>query len=255
MAKRLNEERLNNQGCLMKIIQYNSAHDIMVEFQDKYKAKVNAQYSHFIRGQIKNPFFTSVLGVGIIGVKYPVSINNKATKEYITWRSMLVRCYDKKFKEKHPYYKDTTCCDEWLFYENFYEWLHEQENFDKWFNGDRWAIDKDIVIKGNKLYHPETCCLVPQNVNALFTKNDAIRGELPIGVSMRYSKFSASCHNPFTNKQDKIGVYSTIEEAFFAYKKYKENLIRQVAQIEFDNGNVTEKCYNAMMSHKVEITD
>lgn len=45
--QRLNENKYNNQGCLMKIIEYNNYHDIIVEFQDKYKAKVNTTYDCF----------------------------------------------------------------------------------------------------------------------------------------------------------------------------------------------------------------
>jgi hypothetical protein len=67
--------------------------------------------------------------------------------------------------------------------------------------------------------------------------------------------FSACCHNPFTNKAEKLGVYQTINEAFHAYKRYKEYLIKSVAQIEYNKGNITKKCYEAMMNYEVEITD
>ena len=50
-------------------------------------------------------------------------------------------------------------------------------------------------------------------------------------------------------------MYATPEEAFFAYKTYKEKLIKQIAQIEFDKDNITKTCYDAMMKYKVEITD
>ena len=34
------------------------------------------------------------------------------------------------------------------------------------------SIDKDILVKGNKVYSPNTCCLVPGYVNNLFTKHN-----------------------------------------------------------------------------------
>ena len=43
--------------------------------------------------------------------------------------------------------------------------------------------------------------------------------------------------------------------AFNAYKIYKENIIKQVAEIEYLNGNITKRCYDAMLSYEVEITD
>lgn len=38
---RLGQEKLNNQGSLMKIVEYNNSSDIVVEFQDDYKARVS----------------------------------------------------------------------------------------------------------------------------------------------------------------------------------------------------------------------
>lgn len=252
---RLNEEKYNNQGCLMKIVEYNNAHNITVEFQDEHKIKIKTQYGQFLLGEVKNPYYPSVYEVGIIGTKYPVRRDNKSAKEYEAWKHMLCRCFDKNEKEKYLTYIDATCCEEWLNYENFYEWLHSQPNFDKWYNGKRWNIDKDILIKNNKIYSPETCCLVPSNVNSLFTKSNATRGKFPIGVTAHGKGYQAQCNNLLKGKQECIGSYSTPRGAFLAYKKYKEKLIKQVAQIEYDKGNITKTCYKAMMSYEVEITD
>lgn len=51
---RLLEERTNTQGLSMRIISYKNSHDIDVEFQDGYIAR-HKQYSHFKRGNIRNP--------------------------------------------------------------------------------------------------------------------------------------------------------------------------------------------------------
>ena len=252
----IGEEKYNNQGCLMKIIEYNKSNDIVVEFQDEYKYKVKNAYGNFKRGTIKNPYYPSVYGIGITGNKYPRSINCKITREYDTWIHILQRSFDDKCKERQPSYGVVSCCDEWLNYENFYEWLHNQPNFDKWYNGKRWAVDKDILHKGNKIYSPENCCLIPQNVNCLFLKREAERGRYPIGISYRKDGFLASCHNPFTDKREEIGYYSTPENAFYlGYKPYKEDIIKRVANIEHNNGNITEQCYQAMMNYEVEIDD
>lgn len=254
--ERLGEKRYNYQGCLMKIVKYNKSIDIIVEFQDEYKAKVHASYQYFLLGNVKNPYYPSVCGVGIIGDKYPISINGNLTKEYKIWLSMISRCFKKEYKDKYPTYIDVICCKEWLLYENFYEWVHNQENFSKWLNNNsRWCLDKDILIKGNKIYSSETCCLVPENVNNLFIKGNANRNNLPIGVSVCGNKYRANYHNPYTNKTKYLGVYSTPKEAFDVYKRNKENVIKQIAKSEYDKGNITEKCYNAMMLYQIEIND
>lgn len=239
----------------MKIIKYNNAHDVVVEFQDKYKANIHTEYKHFLSGNVKNPYYTSVFNVGMIGNKYPSFVNGKSTKEHLMWRHMLERCFCDTFKNKHPTYENSSCCEEWLLFENFYEWLHSQENFDKWLNGERWAIDKDILIKGNKIYSPETCCLVPSNVNLLFTKRDTLRSDLPIGVRKNGNGFQAQWCNPFINKKEFSSTYSTANKAFIKYKYCKENLIKKVAKSEYSNGNITKQCYDAMMCYEVEITD
>ena len=111
-------------------------------------------------------------------------------------------------------------------------------------------------MKKNKVYSPETCCLVPQNVNCLFLKRESKRGQYPIGVRYRDGYgFIASCHNPFTNRKEELGSYSTPEKAFYAYKSYKEDIIKQAAKNEYEAGNIIEECYKAMMNYKVEIDD
>lgn len=253
--RRLYETRYNNQNCLMKIVEFESGTGIVVEFQDKYKTKVHTQYQNFIKGEVKNPYHPSVYGVGVIGVKYPVSINSKRTKEYCVWHSMIKRCYDNKTKERQPAYKKSICCEEWLLYENFYEWIHSQENFEKWLNGKRWALEKDILVKKNYIYSPQNCCLVPQNVNCLFLKREALRGDSPIGVKKIGEKYQVSCGDSLTGKSRFLGIYDTVEKAFEVYKKYKEDIIKKVAQIEFDKGNITKRCYDAMVKYQVEMTD
>ena len=254
VENRLGEMKINHQGCLMKIVQYNRVDDILVEFQDEHKGIVHTQYQSFIKGNVKNPYYPMVLGVGMIGSKYPAKINNVETKEYQAWGNIIDRCFNKKIKEKYLAYQNVTCCNEWLLYENFYEWLHSQENFNKW--GDkRWEIDKDILVKGNKIYSPETCCLVPQNINSLFINKSNHRGDLPIGVKRSGKSFIARCSNPITSKREYLGSYSTPYYAFLAYKKYKEDLIKQIAQIEYNNKNISSRCYKAMLNYKVEITD
>lgn len=260
MNERLGEERLNNQGYLMKIVKYNDANNITVEFQDEYCAKVHTIYSNFVRGNVKNPYHPSVCGIGLIGDKYPSKINGKHTKEYKAWRSMIMRSQNKEYKKNHPTYEDVTVCEEWLLFTNFYEWIHSQSNFSKWANGEQWNIDKDIIKKGNKVYSPNTCFLIPNNVNKLFTNHKNARGDCPVGVTY-YKKdniYAAACNNPYSSnkyKRQYLGTYKTKESAFETYKNRKEEIIKQVAQVEFDAGNITEECYNAMMKYEIEITD
>ena len=199
-----------------------------------------------------------IYGIGHSSKINPITVGGKTVKEYETWKGMLKRCRDEQYLLREPTYDGCVVSDEWLYYDNFYDWVISQENYPKWKSGDRkWAIDKDIVYKGNKVYSKETCFLVPQNVNSLFTNRRLHRGKYPIGVDYlkKLNKFRASCMNPFTGKQEHIGVYISSDSAFEAYKNYKENIIRQVAEQELKNNNITEMCYLAMLNYQIEISD
>ena len=119
------------------------------------------------------------------------------------------------------------------------------------------CLDKDILVKGNKIYSPGTCVFVPENINLLFIKSNATRGKYPIGVSYDKSKnkFVSHCNNG-KGKQIKLGIFNNSIDAFNAYKEFKENIIKQVAD-EYKNKypQFPQKLYNAMHKYKVEITD
>jgi len=254
---RIGEENTNYQNCVMQIVKYNSSNDIIVEFQDNYKSEVHCDYRNFIERSVKNPYHPVAYGVGMIGNKYPAFKNNEYVREYSIWHGILQRCYDKTTKEKQPTYLECVVADEWKLYENFYEWIHNQSNYNKWENGERWTVDKDIIRKWNKIYKPDLCSLVPERINTLFTRRQNDRGEYPIGVYY-YKKgdcFRSQCMNPLLNRRILVGEYNNPIDAFVAYKEYKENLIKQLARIEFDRENITEQCYEAMMKYEVEITD
>jgi hypothetical protein len=258
--ERIGLEKYNNQGSLMKIIEYYGCHDIVVEFQDEWKYQTHAQLTQFNDGRIKNPYFPTVFGVGIIGEINHMEDNKKTTKEFQTWYEMIRRCYSKDFKEISPTYQDVTCCEEWLYFPNFYEWLHKQENYNVWKGQKLSCLDKDILIKGNKIYSPEVCLLVPHCVNTLFTKREKERGDCPIGVCQNKNKgnFSVSVSRVKNGKYryKSFGNYPTKEEAFYlGYKPAKENHIKEIAEEEYLRGTITKQCYDAMMNYEVEITD
>ena len=258
--QRLGATNYNNQGCLMKVVEYNNSSDVVVEFQDEYKWKTKTTWYHFINGILYNYYYPNVYGVGITGNKYPTMTNSIKHKEYVTWCSMLQRCFNAKKKQQCSSYQNVTCCKEWLYYPNFYEWLHKQENFEVWLKTEKYCLDKDILKKGNKIYSSETCCLVPERINHLFPNAKSIRGNLPIGVSYDKNKhkYKAQCSirdNDKTQRIIQLGLYDTAIEAFNAYKNQKEFEIKQVAQEEYNKGTISKKCYEAMMKWEVEIGD
>ena len=255
--ERLGMIKHNKQGCLMKVIEYINARNITVMFLDETKYVVkNKTWKEFDIGSIINPYYKSVYGIGYSGAKYPTKKNNKHTVEYILWHSMFVRCYSDISTLTRPTYENITIDKEWHNYEQFYEWIHGQENYDYYINSsERLCLDKDILQKNNKIYSPIFCTLVPERINKLFTKRQNKRGECPIGVHMENNRYIASCSNGSKDTIKYLGSYLTPQEAFLAYKKYKEKLIKSIALEEFNKGSITKKCFDSMNNYKVEISD
>ncbi|MDY6153727.1 MAG: hypothetical protein SPI06_09945 [Terrisporobacter sp.] len=263
---RTGETNVSNEGCAMKIVEYNSTLDIVIEFQDEHKYRLHAQYKDFKNGQCKNPFYPSVYGYGYLGTdkedNIPKAHESKdgksvATWEYLKWQSMLQRCFDNKLKEKEPTYKDVTCCKRWLCFSYFLEDLEILKQEYNWSEDIKLNLDKDILHKGNKIYSLENCVLVPQWINSLFTKNDTKRGKYLIGVcyNKQCKKYQAFCN--INRKLKGLGLYNTPEEAFNAYKIAKENEIKRVAEDCVLKGYITKdgRLYNVMMGYQIKIDD
>ena len=184
-----------------------------------------------------------VYGVGINDYDGCVhEINGVNMESYASWQRMLYRCYGLK---RYPSYVGCSVCDEWLHFSNFKKWF--DENY-----VEGYQLDKDILVKGNKVYSPTTCCFVPPKINYILLNAKRARHDLPLGVHrVRGGKF----YSTYSGKHIYLGTFNTSEEAFQAYKQAKEAHIQEVATQYYNDGKITEKVYNALMNYKVEITD
>ena len=251
--ERLNEENYNTFGTLMKIVEYKNADDIIVEFQDEYKTKIGTTYKWFKNGSVKNPYDKTVHGIGYLGKgKYK---RKDYKKIYDTWGDMLRRCYDPYFINKNLAYKDCFVCEEWHNFQNFAEWWEENVYN---CNNERMHLDKDILVKGNKIYSPQTCLIVPQIINQLFVK-PRIKNNLPIGVGLFNNKKTGQNYlvsRCTVNGHPKTLGYSSLDkpfQAFTIYKRFKESYIKQIAD-EYKN-LIPQKLYDALYKYEVEIND
>ena len=247
---RTGEERLNNFGSKMIIVSYVQWDDIDV-YLPEYDYTINhVTYNNFKRGNIKCPYEPRYYGIGYLGEeKYKMSENGKKTKCYNTWHNMLERCYNPKYQEKYPTYKDCEACESWHNFQTFAEWYNN--NYYQ-IHGEVMCLDKDILCKGNKIYSPETCVFVPEKINLLFIKSDNSRGKDPIGAHQLPSgNYEVRCNNG--EESDYLGRFDNIYEAFYAYKVHKEKIIKQVAD-EYKE-YIPQKLYHALYNYQVEITD
>ena len=232
-----------------KVLKYNDAHNVEIQFLNTGFETV-VELGHIRSGKVKDPYSPSVCGVGVIGAKHPVTINNVLTKEYVLWVHMLQRCYSDSSKKKRPTYEGCEVSDNFKSYEYFYEWCQNQIGF----GIQSFELDKDLLVKGNKVYSEDTSIFIPAEINLLLTKRTASRGKYLIGVCWhKRGKAFVARVNKGKGKRENLGSFNTELEAFNAYKKAKEFFVKEQAN-EWKS-QIDERAYNALMKYEVNIDD
>lgn len=231
----------------IEVLEYHKASKVLIKFLETG----NETYCHSssIRdGNIKDRFSPTVCGVGIIGDEISRR-NGVIDRCYEIWSGMLDRCFNEKIKQKYPTYKNCSMYDDWRYLSKFKEWYLHQAGHDQ----IGWCLDKDILVKGNKVYSPETCCFVPHQINCVVVPQKSSRGDNPIGVSFKKEnkKFCASL--AVNGYPQHLGYYDNNEQAWSAYKVAKEAYIKDLA--EKYKSNIDPRVYDALNNWKVEITD
>lgn len=183
-------------------------------------------------------------GIGINDLNGFVPVRSKA---YQTWRNMIWRCYRINPTSREKSYQECDVCEEWLYFSNFKKWFDKNYVFG-------YALDKDILIKGNKVYSPETCCFIPSEINLLIQDNKGRRSPYAKGVSI--DKRDGGYNAVFWDGVKKTSRRAnTIKDAFSLYKQSKELHIKRVAIKYFQEGKITQKVYQALIDYDVEIND
>jgi len=123
-----------------------------------------------------------VHGVGVNDADYVTHIrkSNKiwACPFYVKWKQMIRRCYSPLWHKQYPTYIGCSVCPEWRYFSKFRLWMENQ----KW---EGMALDKDLLVKGNQVYGPDTCCFIPAAINTLFSPGKKKKNlHLPEGVTL-----------------------------------------------------------------------
>lgn len=118
---------------------------------------------------------------------------------------------------------------------------------------DTWHLDKDILVRDNKVYYPETCCFVPSEINKLLSVKKSNRGKYPPGVTLR--KDGKRFQSRVTKYGERVclGLFNTPEEAFQVYKEAKEKYIKEIA--DKWKGFIEPKVYKALYEFEIRESD
>lgn len=223
---------------------------VVVEFDDEYKYRKTVMYSNFAKGNVRNPYDKSAFGIGYLGVGEHLTIHepyhNKhidplrkwySSRAYRVWKDILLRCYEESMRHKALAYEDCITCDEWHNFQNFAGWF--EDNFYD-IEQTRMDVDKDILIKNNKIYAPDRCLIVPHRINLLFVNGKKSNG-LPCGIHKRGNRYSAMYNTKL------LGTFETVELAVSAYEKEKRVAISRVADEYRDL--IPRKVYDALLAY------
>lgn len=229
----------------LEIVEYISNKNVVVRFVDTGYVTQTA-LSEIQRGSVKDRLRASVFGVGVVG-DAPTRIDGKELREYVLWSGVVERCYCGKAQGRNAKsYEDCSMSENFRYYPYFKDWCNNQIGFDQ----AGWELDKDILVKGNRIYSEDVCVFVPHSINSLLLTNESKRGEYPIGVTFdkRNSKFRV-CINKY-GKHSHVWHYRTIREASLAYKDAKERYVKEVATRYRDQ--IDPRVYEALMVWEVE---
>ena len=236
-----------NNGGDCVVVDYINCKNITVRFLDGNNYQVKCQIKELNKGTIKNPYYPTVYGVGYLGEGVHIkTVKRKATKVYDIWKAMLARCYCNIFQQKQKTYLGCSVCDEWHNFQVFAEWYVNHE-----FYGLGYDLDKDILSKGNKIYSPDTCCLVPSEVNRVIVEKERNGRVLPTGI---WKRGDSGAYTSKVMGEDgsvkSLGVFRSADSALIAYKAARENRVKQVA--EKWKGKIKPDVYDALMNWTVE---
>ena len=241
----------NKSGNEFIIVYCDNSFNVRIRFI-KTGYEKSYELSQIRKGLVKDRFAPTVCSVGFVGDKYATKLNSVPLPQYVLWSNMLKRCYSDSYKKKKPTYIGCEVSENFKYYEYFYEWCQSQVGF----GNQGWHLDKDLLVKGNKVYSENTCVFLPIEINAVLVKRDKMRGGCVLGVyKHKYyneDKFVAQL-NLNTGKAKYVGLYDTESEAFNAYKEAKESYLKELANKW--KGKIDDRAYKALMKYNVGAGD
>lgn len=187
------------------------------------------------KGKIKYPYHPSVHGVGYMGEgKYKTSANGMYSEQYRAWQNMLKRCYSSKYQERRPTYIGCSVDSRWHNLQAFGDWFDQNHTSD-------WHLDKDLLIKDNKIYSPDACIFIPSRLNSFMANKNSSNTSGYTGVSWNEPsrKYAAQISDVTTGKSIYLGYFDDPKEASKAYIKTRAKMADKMRIIMSEEYGIT----------------
>lgn len=178
-----------------------------------------------VKGAVRDVMRKHYFGVGFVGTGVS---RVKDVRSFAVWVGMLERCYSTEYLNGGAY-QGCYVADEWHCFKIFQEWYEAQPYC------DIYEIDKDLLVKGNRLYSPQTCVLLPKHLNIALQGKRKNMGAYPCGVYYKKKNKNFIAQLAYGDGvQRHLGSFSTWQEAADAYNNAKTDQIRNLAETHKD---------------------
>jgi len=233
-----------NEGGTVTVSEYINYRKILIKHNDVHSHKAYTDSSTLRLGQLRNPYKPSAYDLGYLGVgRFKSSFDGKTTNEYCIWRRMLERCLCPVYQNRCPSYIGCSVDSKWLNFQLFCEWLTNHSYY-----GLGYDLDKDLLTKGNKIYSPEHCSLIPNEINVVIITGKVKSNDMPVGVRRsRRGLFVA--HLSIDGSYFHLGTFECPNEAHKAYVIAKEDYVKTKA-LEWRD-RIAPNVFDALMNWTV----
>lgn len=236
--------RNTNEGGSFTVIEFHSATNVIIRHNDEHGHIAKVSSDQVRNGNIRNPFYPTLYGVAYMGVgKHKAKIKGKNVQHYSVWTGAVCRCYCPVRLAKRPSYNGCTLSKEFLCYQNFAEWYTTHESYSLGYE-----LDKDLLVKGNKIYSAETCTMLPRELNLAIKDKVCKNSDLPIGV-LRNKNGGYTAGLKIRLKDNHLRTFKTSEEASAAYVVAKEAYVKELA-LEYKD-QIEPRAFEALMNWTV----
>lgn len=200
------EERLEKYGHKLSKIKF-----------IKTGTTITATHTSILTGNVYDPYYPSVCGVGCIGNA------SSDCREYNIWHGMIGRCYDTNYKSYKSYGGiGITVDDRWKCFEYFLEDFPSLPGYANYIKDPlSYCLDKDYlqlnVPKNKRVYSKYTCVLMPYNDNSriMASENNIDTSSKFIGVTFEKGFYRACI--TINGKKKSLGFFTNEIAAANAY--------------------------------------